>query len=115
MTLFGIRSCDTCRRATKHLEACGAEFQFHDLRTDGLDDATLERWAADIDWQLLLNKRSLTWRKIPEADKSQLNRDRALELMLNNPTLIKRPLLDAGQELLVGFSAPAYDRVVSGR
>ena len=104
LTVYGIKSCDTCRKARKYFNEHEIEYQFHDLRDDGLDVQMLERWSSRIDWSKLLNKQSLTWRKIPEVDREGMNKDRSLALMLANPTLIKRPVLESDDYLAVGFS-----------
>ena len=111
LTVYGIRSCDTCRRAQKYLTEHNIEFRFHDVRVDGLDIQTLERWSDRIGWEKLLNRQSLTWRKIPETDKAQMTRSRALGTMIEQPTLIKRPLLDTGHERHCGFSAANYQSI----
>jgi len=108
LTVYGIKSCDTCRKAHKFLTQNDIEFRFHDVRDDGLDIQMLERWAARIDWTKLLNKQSLTWRKIPEVDRSGMTRNRAYALMLDNPTLIKRPVLESDVFIAVGFSEKRF-------
>jgi len=108
LTVFGIKSCDTCRRAKKYLSEQDIEFQFHDVREDGLDIQMLERWAARIDWQKLLNKQSLTWRKIPEVDRADMTKNKAFALMIDRPTLLKRPVLEADKFLAVGFSEKRF-------
>ena len=108
LTVYGIKSCDTCRRARKYLTEHDFEFRFHDVRDDGLEIQMLERWADRLDWQKLLNKQSLTWRKVPEADRTGLNRDRALALILDQPTLLKRPVLESPEFLAVGFSEQRF-------
>ncbi len=104
LTVYGIKSCDTCRKARKYLAEQDIQFRFHDVREDGLDIQMLERWSGRIDWTKLLNKRSLTWRKIPEVDRAGMNKDRAFALIMDRPTLMKRPILEAEQFLAVGFS-----------
>jgi arsenate reductase len=108
LTVHGIRSCDTCRRAQKFLTEHNIEFRFHDLRVDGLDIQTLERWADRIGWEKLLNKQSLTWRKIPEVDRAEISRSRALGTMIEQPTLIKRPILESDRFIAVGFSEKRF-------
>ena len=108
LTVYGIKSCDTCRRARKFLTEHNIEFRFHDLREDGLDIQMLERWSERIGWQKLLNKQSLTWRKIPEVDRNDMTRDKALAAMIENPTLIKRPVLEANKFIAVGFSEKRF-------
>lgn len=108
ITVFGIKSCDTCRRARKYFMENEIEFVFHDVRDDGLDIQMLERWSRRLDWKKLLNKQSLTWRKIPEVDKSGMTKDRAFALMLDQPTLVKRPVLESPQFMAVGFSEKRF-------
>ena len=108
LTIYGIKSCDTCRRARKFLTEHNIEFRFHDVREDGLDIQMLERWSERMGWQKLLNKQSLTWRKIPEVDRNDMTRDKALAAMIDNPTLIKRPVLEADKFIAVGFSEKRF-------
>jgi arsenate reductase len=108
LTVYGIKSCDTCRRARKFLLEHSIEFRFHDLRVDGLDIQMLERWSERISWQKLLNRQSLTWRKIPEVDRNDMTRDKALATMIDNPTLVKRPVLEADKFIAVGFSEQRF-------
>lgn len=108
LTIYGIKSCDTCNKAKKYLRDHNIEFRFHDLRDDGVDIQMLERWSNRIGWQRLLNKQSLTWRKIPEVDRADINQDGALAAMLENPTLIKRPVLETDKFIAVGFSEKRF-------
>ncbi len=108
LTIYGIKSCDTCRKARKYFVENDIEFQFHDVRDDGVDIQMLERWSKRIEWTKLLNRRSLTWRKIPEVDRNGMTKDRAFALMLDQPTLIKRPVLEAPQFIAVGFSEKRF-------
>jgi len=108
LTVYGIMSCDTCRNARKYLAEHDIEFRFHDVREDGLDIQMLERWSGRIDWIKLVNKRSLTWRKIAEVDRSDLDRDGAFALLLDQPTLLKRPVLESDKFLAVGFSEKRF-------
>ncbi|MCG8368908.1 MAG: arsenate reductase [Proteobacteria bacterium] len=108
LTVYGIKSCDTCRRARKYLSEHDIEFRFHDMRDDGLDIRTLERWSGRIDWEKLLNRRSLTWRRIPEVDRVGITKEKALALMLDQPTLLKRPVLESPQLMAVGFSEKRF-------
>ena len=108
LTVYGIKSCDTCRKARKFLAENDIEFRFHDVRDDGLDIQMLERWADRIEWEKLLNRQSLTWRKIPETDKEDLTMDRAFALMLDQPTLLKRPVLESSRFMAVGFSEKRF-------
>jgi len=104
LTVYGINSCDSCRAAKKFLANKEIEFRFHDLRVDGLDIQMLERWSDRLGWERLLNKRSLTWRKIPEVDRNDMNKDKALAAIIERPTLMKRPVLEAAEFIAVGFS-----------
>jgi arsenate reductase len=113
LTLYGIRSCDTCRKAQKWLERKSIDFRFHDLRDDGLDIQMLERWSARIDWQKLLNTRSLTWRKVPEVDRANMTQNRAFLSMIEHPTLVKRPVLEHRRFLVVGFSPEHYEKILA--
>lgn len=108
LTVYGIKSCDTCRKARKYLAENDIEFRFHDVRDDGLDIQMLERWGDRIDWQKLLNRQSLTWRKIPEVDREDMSKERAFALMLDQPTLVKRPVLESEQFMAVGFSEKRF-------
>ncbi len=109
MIVYGIKSCESCRRAIRFLEARNIDHRFHDVREDGIDIRMLERWAGRIDWEKLLNKKSLTWRKIPEVDRRNMTRSRAFTEMLDKPTLIKRPVLEHEAFIAVGFSEERFD------
>lgn len=113
LTIYGIKSCDTCRRARKCLTEKGIEHNFHDVRDDGLDIQMLERWTDRIGWEKLLNKKSLTWRKIPEVDRNDMTRDKALAAMIDKPTLIKRPVLESPEFIAVGFSEKRFEEFLS--
>jgi arsenate reductase len=108
LTVYGIKRCDTCRRARNYLTEKNIDFKFHDLRTDGMDIQMLERWSTRIDWQRLLNRQSLTWRKIPETDRNDMNKDKAFAAMLDAPTLVKRPVLEHPGFFAVGFSEKRF-------
>ena len=108
LTVYGIKSCDTCRAARNYLTERDIEFRFHDVRDDGVDIQMLERWAARIDWEKLLNRRSLTWRKIAEVDRNDMNQDKAFALIIEQPTLLKRPVLESEDLLAVGFSEERF-------
>lgn len=114
LTVFGIKSCDTCRKARKYFAENDIEFRFHDVRDDGLDIQMLERWSERIDWNKLLNKQSLTWRKIPEVDRSDMSQSKAFALMIDNPTLVKRPVLEADEFIAVGFSEKRFAEFLRG-
>ena len=107
-TIYGIKACDTMKKARAWLDDHGVAYAFHDYKAAGIDRATLERWAGQVGWEVLLNRSGTTFRKLAEADKADLNQDKAIALMLEQPSMIKRPVLDAGGELLVGFKPDAY-------
>jgi len=113
LTVFGIKSCDTCRKARKYFAENDIDFRFHDVRDDGLDIQMLERWGDRIDWTKLLNKQSLTWRKIPEVDRNGITRAKAFALMIDNPTLVKRPVLESDVFIAVGFSERRFSEYLA--
>ena len=104
ITIHGIRNCDTMKKARAWLDAQGLAYRFHDYKVDGLERATLERWAGALGWEALLNRGGTTFRKLPEAEKEALDEPRALALMLAQPSMIRRPVLETDRRLLVGFS-----------
>lgn len=108
ITLYGIKNCDSVKKARRWLEAQDLAYRFHDLRLDGLEPALLERWVEALGWERLLNRRGTTWRRLAEHERQGLDAARAAALMLREPTLIKRPVIDTGAELLVGFDADVY-------
>ncbi len=113
VTVYGIKSCNTCRKARKFLTGKHIEHRFHDLRDDGLDIQTLERWGSRLKWQSLLNKQSVTWRRIPEVDRAGMNRSRAFAAMIDHPTLVKRPVLESDKFIAVGFSEKRFSEYLS--
>jgi arsenate reductase len=108
MIVYGIKNCDTVKKARRWLDANDVTFDFHDFRADGLDQATIESWLQKVSWEVLLNKRGTTWRKLDDPRKDQLDETNALELMLANPTLIKRPVVTVNDDCLVGFKEADY-------
>jgi len=113
LTIYGIPNCDSCRKARKWLDAQSVSHRFHDLRADGLDRPTLKRWLQRSDWRQLLNTRSSTWRTIADGEKKDLDAARAAALMLKNPTLVKRPVLETKDTLEIGFSAERYRELLT--
>ena len=110
-TLYGIKNCDTIKKARRWLEENGIEYRFHDVRTDGIDRADLQHWMKTLDWENLLNRRGTTWRKLPEAARNSINKSSATNIMLDNPAIIKRPLLDHRNRLYLGFSVDSYQSI----
>lgn len=109
MVLFGIKNCDTVKKARRWFEANDVTFTFHDFRVDGLEQKTIESWLEHVSWETLLNKRGTTWRKLEDPRKEALTQDIAVELMLANPTLIKRPVITTdNNDCLVGFKEADY-------
>lgn len=108
VTVYGISNCDTIRKARKWLDDHGIEYAFHDYRKDGLDPSQLDDWCDELGIDALLNRRGTTWRRLPEEQRSGITRARARQVMLDNPAIIKRPLLDTGKRRVVGFSPAQY-------
>jgi arsenate reductase len=107
-TLYGIKNCDTVKKARHWLDQHAITYQFHDFRTDGLTLELLQHFANHLDWNKLLNRSSTSWRGLDSEQQSNLTIDKALHLMLSTPTLIKRPILDTGDKLIMGFKAENY-------
>ena len=109
--LYGIKNCDTVKKARLWLEAQQIEYAFHDFRMDGLTKDMLKDFLEHVDWETLLNKRGTTWRKLPDKQKYDVNKKKALDLMYQNSTLIKRPVLAYGKKFYVGFSETDYEKI----
>lgn len=112
VTIYGIKTCDTVRKARAWLDANGVEHRFVDFRVDGLDPKDLERWEKAVGWEKLLNRASTTFKGLSDAERQGVDRDKALALMRSHPTLIKRPVLDAGGAITVGFKPDIYAQAV---
>ncbi|MEJ4045138.1 ArsC family reductase [Erwinia sp. SLM-02] len=114
LTMYGIKNCDTIKKARRYLEASNTDYQFHDYRADGLDAALLGKFIAVLGWEPLLNTRGTTWRKLDEATREAVNNAAAAqELMLAMPAIIKRPLLCAADgSMLLGFSEATYQQFI---
>jgi arsenate reductase (glutaredoxin) len=108
ITLYGIKNCDTMKKARSWLESHGVQYEFHDYKTAGIDVARLKRWCGAVGWETLLNRAGTTFRKLPEPQKSGLDERKAVGLMLAQPSMIKRPVMDVGGRLLVGFKPEDY-------
>lgn len=108
ITLYGIKNCDTVKKARNWLDQRDIEYVFHDFRSDGLEADAVSAWLAELGWENLVNRRSTSWKALSEATRSNMNDDTALTAIIEQPTLIKRPLLDTGKERHTGFSADRY-------
>lgn len=111
-TLYGIKACDTMKKARTWLDAQGAAYEFHDYKTAGIDREHLQRWCAEHGWQTVLNRAGTTFRKLDESQKADLDEAKAIELMLAQPSMIKRPVLDLGDRTLVGFKPDQYREAI---
>lgn len=112
-TLYGLKNCDTCRKARRWLSDAGIPYEFVDVREDGIDPGRLSGWVRSEGWQTLLNRRSRVWRALPESERSGLDEARAVTLMQQEPTLIKRPVLTTETGLVIGFSASRYEAALA--
>ncbi|XWJ88694.1 ArsC family reductase [Phytobacter ursingii] len=115
LTLFGIKNCDTIKKARRWLEAHQVDYRFHDYRADGLDADLLQQFIAELGWEALLNTRGTTWRKLDESLRATItNADSAAALMLEMPAIIKRPLLwTPGKPMLLGFNESSYETFIN--
>ena len=110
-TLYGIKNCDTIRKARKWLEANDIDYRFHDVRSDGLDESRLSQWIETLGWETLLNKRGMSWRNLADKDKVDLDADKARDLLLAHPAMIKRPVLEHKGDLFCGFTETCYQQI----
>jgi arsenate reductase len=110
ITVYGIKNCDTMKKAMRWLDEHGVEYRFHDYRKEGLASGQLKAWEKEIGWETLLNRRGMSWRKLPEMSRDSIDRGNALQLMQDNPAIIKRPLLDLGDRRVVGFTPEDYQQ-----
>ncbi|MFC5698223.1 ArsC family reductase [Pseudomonas sp. GCM10022186] len=108
ITLYGIKACDTMKKARTWLEEQGVSYSFHDYKASAIDRASLEKWCAEHGWETVLNRAGTTFRKLDDAQKADLDQDKAIALMLAQPSMIKRPVLDLGDRTLVGFKPDLY-------
>ena len=116
VVISGIKNCDTMKKAFAFLDKAKVDYEFHDYKKAGIDRALLERWKKKVGWERLFNRAGMTFRKLPEREKDGLNEARATALMLAQPSIIKRPLLDlGGGKLLVGFKPDEYKAALAAR
>jgi arsenate reductase len=112
LTLYGIPNCDTVKKARGWLDARGTACAFHDYKKAGVDEASLRRWIAALGWEAVLNRAGTTFRKLPDADRAGLDADKAIVLMLAQPSMIKRPIVEGDGVLLAGFKPDAWDTAI---
>ena len=114
ITIYGIKNCDTMKKARTWLEKHGVDYVFHDYKTEGIERGRLEQWCKEAGWEILLNRAGTTFRKLPENEKANVDARKAMRLMLEQPSMIKRPVLElGGGELVVGFSAENYGTMIA--
>jgi len=114
ITIYGIKNCDTMKKARAWLDKRGVDYAFHDYKTAGIERAQLEEWAKKVGWDTLLNRAATTFRKLPDKDKNDIDSKKAIALMLAQPSMIKRPVLDLGRgKVLVGFAPDIYSAAVA--
>jgi arsenate reductase len=113
VVLYGIPNCDTVKKARVWLEQQGVDYVFHDYKKAGADAGALGRWVDEHGWETVLNRAGTTFKKLPDAEKANVDRDKAVALMLAQPSMIKRPVLDLGDRRLVGFKPEAYAQAFS--
>ena len=112
VTLYGIKNCDTMKKAFRWLDEQGVDYAFHDYKKEGAPRDALERWCDAAGWETVLNRRGTTFRKLPEADRTDLDHDKAIALMCEQPSMIKRPVLEAGATIEVGFAPERYAEIL---
>lgn len=113
ITLYGIKNCDTMKKARVWLDDHGITYTFHDYKTQGISAEHLQKWIKNVGWEKLLNKAGTTFRKLPDADKTNLTEEKAVTLMVAQPSMIKRPVLEAATDLEVGFKPENYEKFFS--
>ena len=113
ITLYGIKNCDTMKKARAWLDANGIAYVFHDYKASGIDRTRLEQWCKELGWETVLNRSGTTFRALPEASKADLDAAKAITLMLAQPAMIKRPVLDLGKRRIVGFKPEIYQSALS--
>jgi arsenate reductase len=114
VTMYGIKNCDTVKKARMWLDGRGAPYAFHDYKMAGIDEARLRRWVKELGWEKLLNQAGTTFRKLPDAHKQNIDEHRAVALMLDQPSMIKRPVLDLGDRRLAGFNEAEWNQALAG-
>ena len=111
ITVYGIPNCDTVRKARKWLDQHGIEYRFHDFREDGLSAAQVRKWFADLGWDTVVNRRSTSWKQLSPEAREAMDAKAAVAAVIEHPTLVKRPVLDTGKSLHLGFTPAAYQEI----
>ncbi len=115
ITIYGIKNCDTMKKARAWLDKRGVKYVFHDYKTAGIERERLERWTKKLGWEILLNRAGTTFKKLPDTEKNGVTETKAIALMLKEPSMIKRPVLDVGGKLVVGFKPDVYQATLTAR
>jgi arsenate reductase len=115
VTIYGIKNCDTMKKARAWLDKRGVAYEFHDYKTAGIERGQLEEWAREVGWETLLNRAGTTFRKLPDKDKDGITEKKAIALMSAEPSMIKRPVLDVDGKLMVGFRPEQYEKAFGAR
>ena len=113
VTIYGIKNCDTMKKARAWLDAHGVGYVFHDYKAAGIESKVLQAWSRAVGWEMLLNRAGTTFRKLPESDKEKITEKKAIALMLAQPSMIKRPVLAVGENLIVGFKPDTYAKALA--
>ncbi|MFZ2995452.1 ArsC family reductase [Sphingobium sp.] len=114
ITMFGIKNCDTIKKARNWLDNERFAYNFHDYKVSGVDKAKLEEWVMEHGWENILNRSGTTFKALDAGDRAHIDADKAILLMLTNPSMIKRPILDTGKETIIGFKATTYENALAG-
>jgi len=109
IVMYGIKNCNTVKKARRWLEDHNIEYEFHDYKKDGIDAKKLREYTKEFGWETLLNRKGTTWRKLPDEVKENVNQTKAIKIMLENSSVIKRPLIDTGKKQIVGFNEEDYE------
>lgn len=112
ITIYGIKNCNTMKKAFTYLDEHEVTYQFHDYKKQGIDQAHLQAWCTEHGWEKVLNKAGTTFKKLPDEQKQQLTEEKAIALMIAQPSMIKRPVLDLGDKTVLGFKPEEYDQVL---
>lgn len=113
--MYGIKNCDTIKKARTWLEGHGVDYRFHDYKAEGIDKARLETWVKELGWESVINRAGMTFRKLPDAEKEGLTERKAIALMIAQPSMIKRPLVEAGGKLIAGFKPETYEKAFAAK